>query len=345
MEPRQKRFAFTLVELLVVIAIIGILVALLLPAVQAARESARRVQCQNHLKQLALACHTHHQAHGFFPSGGWGWSWCGGDPDRGFGPQQYGGWIYHLLPYIEQMPLYELGSGKLEAEKRAAAGQRNETPLTILHCPSRRAAQTYPNPTWQDYQHKGAERRPVNARTDYAIHASSTNPNASREQTDNYEPDTIAEGEKPNFHWPDLSGLKGAYAGHTGISFMRSQITLAHVRDGASNTYLVGEKYIQADLYATGTDLGDNHPWTASHNNDTVRWTYYNANNPDASLTPMQDRAGVLEFSRFGSAHAGGCYLSFCDGSVRLISYSIDARTHANLGNRRDGESVTYDGQ
>src|SRR5665647_549730 len=106
----RSKNAFTLVELLVVITIIGILIALLLPAVQAAREAARKMQCSNNLKQLALGCLNHEQAQGFYPSGGWRWS-LGGDPDCGFGRRQPGGFLYNLLPYIEQQSLHDMGAG------------------------------------------------------------------------------------------------------------------------------------------------------------------------------------------------------------------------------------------
>ena len=107
---KRKSAGFTLVELLVVITIIGILIALLLPAVQAAREAARQTQCKNNLKQLALGCLNHDSATGRFPCGGWGFSWTG-DADRGNDWRQPGGWIYNILPYIEQQPLHDMGAG------------------------------------------------------------------------------------------------------------------------------------------------------------------------------------------------------------------------------------------
>src|SRR3954452_12432014 len=101
--------AFTLVEVLVVIAIVGVLIALLLPAIEFARESSRRSSCANNLRQQALAVRLHEQAHGKFPTGGW--KNYLGDPDAGYGPKQPGGWIYNVLSYIEEDNLRQLGRG------------------------------------------------------------------------------------------------------------------------------------------------------------------------------------------------------------------------------------------
>jgi len=158
---------FTLVELLVVITIIGILIALLLPAVQGARESGRRAQCMNNLKQLGLAALHHEQAPGYLPTGGWGYYWVG-DPDRGFGPNQPGGWIYNVLPYLEQEGLRNLGAGRSQSEKLAAAATVVMTPLQMLNCPSRRRPALYPSS-------KPINSGPISgaAKTDYAVNTGS----------------------------------------------------------------------------------------------------------------------------------------------------------------------------
>lgn len=130
---RKQRAAFSLVELLVAIAIIGILIGLLLPAVQAARETARRTECANHLKQIGLAFQEHHSTHGFFPSGGWDWN----DPPtyQGrkpvVGEEQKAGWGFQILPFIEARNIWEAGP-------KIAIG----TALPLFFCPSRRAPQT-----------------------------------------------------------------------------------------------------------------------------------------------------------------------------------------------------------
>jgi prepilin-type N-terminal cleavage/methylation domain-containing protein len=134
----QPGRAFTLVELLVVIAIVAVPIGLLLPAVQKVRESAARTKCLNNLHQIGVACYLHHDDFGILPSDGWGLNWVG-DPSQGNGPSQPGGWIYQILPFIEQNGLYELSTSA------AGCQQMIGMPVPVFNCPSRRAGGPYPN--------------------------------------------------------------------------------------------------------------------------------------------------------------------------------------------------------
>ena len=108
---------------------------------------------------------------------------------------------------------------------------------------------------------------------------------------------------------------------------------MAMVSDGTSCTYMVGEKYLSPDSYATGLDPADNECIYSGTDNDILRTTYTRT----SQRTPMLDTPGYPDPSRFGSAHANGCQMAFCDGSVQMISYTIDAETHRRLGDRQDG--------
>jgi prepilin-type N-terminal cleavage/methylation domain-containing protein/prepilin-type processing-associated H-X9-DG protein len=153
---------FTLVELLVVIAIIGLLIALLLPAVQQAREAARRSQCGNNLKQMGLAALNHESSKKFLPSGGWGNVWIG-DPDAGFGHNQPGSWPYSIMSFMEQGAILQQASGYKYGgtpDKKAMNAIIVSTPQPAFYCPSRRPVAGYPqhagNGPWQNVTLPGA---------------------------------------------------------------------------------------------------------------------------------------------------------------------------------------------
>ena len=350
------RSGFTLVELLVVIAIVGILVALLLPAIQAARESARRTQCVNNLKNLAQAALNHHDTAGHFPTGGWGWWWVG-DPDRGFGKGQPGGWLFNLMPFTEESSAYESASDSqpnvVTPQQSAAVRLIVVKPLPLIGCPSRRAGLVFPKPVDGTFIAYNSAQNPadgnVAGRSDYAINCGDPELNEVRGPAGAGPSNALALRDDTTFNWclsPTGKVLVANCAGNntktvTGVSFQRSEVAVRHVADGTSKTYLIGEKFMNPIHYESGRNPGDNETWCTGYNNDNFRSAY---------LPPSQDSLNdsfrspypsdtVLHGGHeiFGSVHSGGLNMTFCDGHVETIDYSIDAFVHRSQGNRQDG--------
>ncbi|MCA9102973.1 MAG: DUF1559 domain-containing protein [Planctomycetales bacterium] len=333
LNARHRRRGFTLVELLVVIAIIGILIALLLPAVQAAREAARRSQCTNQLKQMGIAWHLHHDAHRFLPGGGWGASWAQ-DPDRGAGKPQPGGWIYQQLPFIEQQALHDLGKGLTGTAKMAAVAQAIETPVPVMNCPSRRSATVYPNTT--GHIHIGANKTAFLNLTDYVANAG----DSWQIEPFTPSPTTLAQGDDPTFGWGTNSGKKGdpieEYYKHfmNGVCWEHSAVEMRQISDGTSNTFMVGEKYLDPNFYRTGAGHSDDWSMFSGHQDDNHRQTGHPNYN---YFPPKQDRPGLADDSCFGSAHPGGFNMVYCDGSVKSLPFSIDLESFRRQATRAEG--------
>jgi prepilin-type N-terminal cleavage/methylation domain-containing protein len=314
---------FTLVEFLVVIAIIAVLIGLLLPAVQSARESARRTQCSNNLRQIGLACHAYHDARKVLPSAGWGWHWAG-DADRGQNARQPGSWAFSLLPQLELQSLYNLCSdGEPEvitAQQKAGTAKATETIIPGYMCPSRRPATLYPRvdiapvPGGHAYN---ADPVPMTNRSDYNGNCGAVRVGWG--------------GNGPNM----IDGLAGRGFGDmtasNGVFHQRSAISFSQISDGLSKTYLVGEKYLDPDGYSTGRDDGDNHSCLVGDDWDMYAWT---------DTPPIQDRRGYADHYRFGSSHSSGFSVVLCDGSVRHVGYTIESDVHRYLGDRRDQQAV-----
>jgi prepilin-type N-terminal cleavage/methylation domain-containing protein len=318
------RRAFTLVELLVVITIIGILIALLLPAVQAAREAARMAQCRNNLKQLALGCLNHESAIKRLPAGGWQYLWTG-DADRGTDWHQPGGWIYNVLPYIEQRGLHDLGAGLPTAAKNVANYQRLTTPLSLLNCPTRRPVTTFP---WTvPYGLYNTSQPTTVVRSDYAANGGTVFTQLGPPM--GVVPTSLSQGDAEQSSFNLIATL------NTGVVYAGSLTKMADVTDGTSNTYLAGEKNLGPDWYYTGQDSGDNECALVGDDQDITRWAGFSAARP--LLPPLVDTPGYPGQLCFGSAHLVGFQMALCDGSARLVNYSIDPEIHLRLANRKDG--------
>lgn len=318
-----SRKAFTLVELLVVIAIIGVLVALLLPAIQAAREAARRTSCKNHLRQLGLACLNHESTHRHLPTSGWGWRWQG-DSNKGYGVNQPGGWSFNILSHIEEESVRELVQGLAQSDGAAyEAGmlQIVQTPIPVFSCPSRRQPRLYPfvnaqRPYLAENLRSCRSGQCQVARADYAGNAGN-HYNASG-----------AGKEGP----ADL-GAAATYTAwitktQNGVTYQRSRVRLSQITDGTSKTALIGEKCMRPEQYDSGaSDLDDQNVFVG-HDVDNLRYTGRRlGNGARQAFDPALDSDTVtldLENPLFGSAHPSAMNMAFCDGSVQSVEYNID---------------------
>jgi prepilin-type N-terminal cleavage/methylation domain-containing protein len=367
--PLCRRLAgLTLIELLAVIAIVGLLMALLLPSLQGAREAARRLQCGNHLKQMAGGIFSHESALGYFPDGGDRYSarrvWIGAGNDKspGMAPNQSWGWAYQILPFIEMQSLW----GRTGDENLLRA-----TTIGLYTCPTRRGpmvTRSHPaNPGKQaglatiDYAGNGG--------TDhgYEIYWPG-NPNYKT-----WKPLTpgfvicqnpfvsgwsVGEDSCPDWGMPgcgrDAAIIRqptgGMRESNSGIperiaSGARngSPMTYEKLRDGASNTMLLGEKCMNVGLLGisqTDDDLGWNEGWDW----DTIRWGFVppmaDYNDPD----PTMAHKGYPTFRQaFGSSHPGGFMIVLCDGSVRSVSYNVAQDVFRRLSSRDDAEVLNVD--
>jgi len=295
-----RRLAFTLVELLVVIAIIGVLLALLLPAVQAAREAARRTQCSNNLKQIGLAFQIEHDTYNALPNGGEFdavRTWCNDTPCN-FKTQAWS-WGYQILPFIEQQQLWENKDDKLVAA----------TPVAAYFCPSRRLPTVLAGGYW----------------------ASTEEPRAQSDYAGNGGTFTLypVEPHVPFLDWGKKDGVV--------IRMGNGLISMAKLTDGTSNTLLVGEKRMNLRFMLTDQQPDDNDGYVGGYQDDVVRSGGYppEADHDVPAYTLTSRLPATLQF---GSSHSGGAQFAMADASVRLISYSVNPETFYRLASRNDDQ-------
>jgi hypothetical protein len=132
-------------------------------------------------------------------------------------------------------------------------------------------------------------------------------------------PPSLAAGDDPSYPWPSTDGLSG-------VIFQRSDLKLTDISRGTSNTYLLGEKYLNPDAYSNGSDPSDNENLYAGFDNDNTRCTYY---------PPHRDRPGYRDTFSFGSAHRAGLNMAYCDASVHFVLYEVDPQVHLQAGSRK----------
>jgi prepilin-type processing-associated H-X9-DG protein/prepilin-type N-terminal cleavage/methylation domain-containing protein len=333
MSPKNKRQGFTRIELLVVIAIIAVLIGLLLPAVQSAREAARRAQCVNNLKQLGLAMHNYHDANGSFPQGGYY------DANNA----AYSPWMHSFLvglsPFFEQNNVYNAFNSSIRYYRSDL--NMNITvhgaKIATLACPS--------DPTVLAgngfFSTAGANGYPANAPS-YTAGLTSYRgicgpwPNPPRGQSGSANP--TGQGPAGDVNWA------AELANAMGVIYVCSNVSIGGITDGTSNTIVIGE-----GVYGrlSQTDQNCWHWWTAGNYGDTMQTTMYPIN-PDKAIDAFADPTltnGVTAFIVSASSnHPGGANFAFADGSVKFLKNTTSNWPLGMVGTKYQPLNIVFNG-
>jgi len=331
---KSRRGGFTLIELLVVIAIIAILIALLLPAVQQAREAARRSQCKNNLKQIGLALHNYHDAHGMFPYSVSHSAQCtsGSAAISDRITLNHRGWLL-LLPFIDQAPLYNqfdfnlaastadrYSAGNFVGPAPGQPGNANDvvvsTVLTALLCPSDDGPEQYTSSSSAYYSISSGNTSLLGAHTNYDFSIRRTSSSCNN---------WLREGHS----------TRRAF-GHDACSQIRD------LKDGSSNSVLVAETTRTtwngvAQTWGFAKWVG--HGVDLTYSRGINFWLCCSWDSPPFERTPVVvGRLG--DWSTVGSLHTGGAHILLGDGAVRFLSENIDATTRNRLAYIKDGQPL-----
>jgi len=310
----KRRPGFTLVELLVVIAIIGILVALLLPAIQAAREAARRTQCTNNLKQLGLALHNYHDTFERLPSA----AYC-----KGNAIGHCHTWIETLFPFIEQQTVFDQINFSVDNHQGVNPSVLNGLLIDGLLCPSDPDAGLFPNSRESGYTPGSGESMGAN----YVPCAGPLHMNEC----------TVA-ALSPNINCKSTGGARGDVDAPGMFNGGRDSYQFRDCLDGTSNTFLVGETlpaYNTFNMYfASHMHIG-----TCNVPPNAFKIAAYSTGCPKHDVRPSSPRC-YARMGGYNSQHPGGVLMALTDASTVFIADTIDYRTWCFLGDKADKEAV-----